>query len=196
MLSGGGAGTEGTRHPPQRQRRRSWGGRHASCGWSEGGSQLLTRLVPRRVATSPVPATDPEHSEPRGAGVRGSPSWLFSWLSSGGDRAPSAPVLAAVEEDALCNRQRAARCPARCRTRHSVRAEPHRVRSRMLSGGGAGTAGKPTPEKAAPPLMRGKARFLRLVRGRLAATTILASCMDLPCRATSSRHISSPSNRP
>jgi hypothetical protein len=59
---------------PERQRRRSWGGRHASCGWSEGGSQLLTRLLaaaPRRVATSPVPATDPEHSEPGGAGVRG-----------------------------------------------------------------------------------------------------------------------------
>jgi hypothetical protein len=56
--------------PPQRQRRRSWGGRHASCGWSKGGSQLLT-AAPRRVATPPLPATDPEHSEPGGAGVRG-----------------------------------------------------------------------------------------------------------------------------
>ena len=46
-----------------------------------------------------------------------------------------------------------------------------RVRSRMLSGGGACTAGaRHTPAEAAPPLMRGKARFLRLVRGRLAAT--------------------------
>ena len=75
MLSGGGACIAGARPPPPRQRRRSgWGGRHASCGWSEGGSQLFTWLlaaVPRRVATSPVPATDPEHSEPGGAGVRG-----------------------------------------------------------------------------------------------------------------------------
>ena len=32
----------GSKTPPQRQRRRScWGGRHAACGWSEGGSQLL-----------------------------------------------------------------------------------------------------------------------------------------------------------
>ena len=48
-------------------------GRHASCGWSEGGSQLLRHIhaAPRRVATPPVPATDPEHSEPGGAGVRG-----------------------------------------------------------------------------------------------------------------------------
>ena len=40
---------------------------------AEGGSQLfrLRAAVPRRVATSPVPATDPEHSEPGGAGVRG-----------------------------------------------------------------------------------------------------------------------------
>jgi hypothetical protein len=63
---------EGRRTPPQRQRRRSWGGRHASCGWSEGGSQLLSRAaVHSRVATPPVPATDPERSEPGGAGVRG-----------------------------------------------------------------------------------------------------------------------------
>jgi hypothetical protein len=38
----------------------------------------------------------------------------------------------------------------------------------MLSGGGAGTAGaRHPPAEAAPPLMGGKARFLRLVRGRL-----------------------------
>ena len=30
--------------PQQRQRRRSWGGRHASCGWSEGGLQLLRHI--------------------------------------------------------------------------------------------------------------------------------------------------------
>ena len=60
--------------PPQRQRRRSWGGRHASCGWSEGGSQLLLQAaaaVSRRAATPPLPATDPERSKPGGAGVRG-----------------------------------------------------------------------------------------------------------------------------
>jgi hypothetical protein len=58
--------------PPQRQRRRSWGGRHASCGWSEGGSQLRdAAAATRRAATPPLPATDPEHSEPGGAGVRG-----------------------------------------------------------------------------------------------------------------------------
>mgnify|MGYP001018998420 CR=1 FL=1 len=41
----------------------------------------------------------------------------------------------------------------------------------MLSGGGACTAGRHPPGEAAPPLMGGKARFLRLVRGRLAATS-------------------------
>ena len=47
-----------------------------------------------------------------------------------------------------------------------------RVRSRMLSGGGACIAGaRPPSAEAAPPLRLGrKARFLRLVRGRLAAT--------------------------
>ena len=53
----------------------------------------------------------------------------------------------------------------------------------MLSGGGACIAGaRPPPAEAAPPLLLGsKARFLRLVRGRLAATY-----MDLSCSATSS----------
>ena len=113
----------------------------------------------------------------------------------GGDRAPSAPVFAAVEADARRIAKRAARCPARCGTRRSVRGEPlpsRAVRSRMLSGGGACAAGARPPAEAAPPLLLGsKARFLRLVRGRLAATN-----MDLSCSATSSRHISSPSNRP
>ena len=68
------------KHPRQRQRRRSWGGKHASCGWSEGGSQLIGQLhvwwitaaaEALFIATSPDPATDPEHSEPGGAGVRG-----------------------------------------------------------------------------------------------------------------------------
>jgi hypothetical protein len=53
--------------------------------------------------------------------------------------------------------QRAARCPARCRTRHSVRGEPHRVRSRVLSVGGACTArARRTSTEAAPPLMGGR----------------------------------------
>ena len=92
MLSGGGACTAGARPPPQRQRRRScWGGRHASCGWSEGGSQLLTwsfHAAPRRAATSPLPATDPEHSEPGGAGVRG--MWALSGGSPRGARGAGA----------------------------------------------------------------------------------------------------------
>ena len=111
----------------------------------------------------------------------------------GGDRAPSAPVFAAVEADArpngrhaaLHDAERDARCagslclPAR-EVAHAER------RWRMHCGS------KTTPAEAAPPLRLGrKARFLRLVRGRLAATN-----MDLSCSATSSRHISSPSNRP
>ena len=42
----------------------------------------------------------------------------------GGDRAPSAPVFAAVEADARRIAKWAARCPARCGTRRSVRGEP------------------------------------------------------------------------
>ena len=42
----------------------------------------------------------------------------------GGDRAPSAPVFAAVEADARRIAKWAARCPVRCGTRHSVRGEP------------------------------------------------------------------------
>ena len=67
----------------------------------------------------------------------------------GGDRAPSAPVFAAVEADARRIAKRAARCPARCGTRRSVRGEPlpsRAVRSRLLSGGGACAAGaRPRP---------------------------------------------------
>ena len=44
------------------------GGGEARFG---GGGKILRAAVPRRVATSPVPATDTEHSEPGGAGVRG-----------------------------------------------------------------------------------------------------------------------------
>jgi len=64
----------GNKTPPRRGSAAAHRGRHASCGWSEGGSQLLLQAaaaVSRRAATPPLPATDPEHSEPGGAGVRG-----------------------------------------------------------------------------------------------------------------------------
>ncbi|KOO26991.1 hypothetical protein Ctob_000872 [Chrysochromulina tobinii] len=71
------------------------------------------------------------------------PSWLFSWLSSGGDRAPSAPAIAAVEET------------------HGASPKGSTLPCTMQN----------ATLEAAPPLMGGKARFLRLVRGRLAATS-------------------------
>ncbi len=88
------------------------------------------------------------------------------------------------------HRRKAARCPARCRNATlgargaSLREVVHAERRWRMHGGN-----KTPPAEAAPPLMGGKARFLRLVRGRLAANH---SCSS----ATSSRHTSSPSNRP
>ena len=61
----------GSKTPPAEAAPPLMGGK-ARCGWSEGGSQLITlAAAPRRAATPPVPATDTEHSEPGGAGVRG-----------------------------------------------------------------------------------------------------------------------------
>ena len=54
----------------------------------------------------------------------------------------SAPAIAAVEADARCIAKGPHAALHDAETRHSVRAEPHPVRSRMLSGGGAGTAGR------------------------------------------------------
>ena len=56
-----------------------------------------------------------------------------------------------------------------------------------------------SPRRGSAAAHGGKARFLRLVRGRLAATSadsMADTCMDFPCSATSSRrHTSIPSNR-
>ena len=88
----------------------------------------------------------------------------------GGDRAPSGPLFAAFEADARPNGQHAA-CTMRNATlgARGAFAFP-RVRSRMLSGGGACIAGARPPPPARQALLLGrKARILRLVRGRLAA---------------------------
>ena len=111
----------------------------------------------------------------------------------GGDRAPSAPVFAAVEADARPNGRHAAlhdaERDARCAGSLCLPAREvaHAERRWRMRGGS-----KTPPAEAAPPLRLGrKARFLRLVRGRLAATST-GTCSS----STSSRHISSPSNRP
>ena len=111
MLSGGGACIAGARPPSAEAAPPLRLGRKARfLRLVQGGSQLLAaraaraaalerfldtfvRLLaaaPRRAATSPVPETDPEHTEPGGAGARGmggAQRWEPTRGARGGGRA-------------------------------------------------------------------------------------------------------------